>query len=100
MEQGAGRGPTHARGRVSRSVEEPLSVGLNTKASPVPTDMTKEFACKDIGMSCGFKASAKTEEELMPKIVQHAKEVHKLDPIPAETVQKVKAAIKEKKGWF
>ena len=66
----------------------------------MPVVMTKEFACKDIGMSCGFKASAKTEEELMPKIAQHAKEVHKMDPIPPETVQKVKAAIKEKKGWF
>ncbi len=63
-------------------------------------DMTKEFACKDIGMSCGFKASAKTEAELMPKIAQHAKEAHKMDPIPPETVQKVKAAIKDKKGWF
>ena len=62
--------------------------------------MTKEFACKDIGMNCGFKASAKTEEELMPKIVQHAKEAHKLDPIPPETVQKVKGAIKDKKRWF
>ena len=51
-------------------------------------------------MNCGFKAKAKTEEELMPKIVQHAKEAHKLDPIPAETAQKVKAAIKDKKGWF
>ena len=26
-------------------------------------------------MNCGFKAKAKTEEELMPKIVQHAKEL-------------------------
>ncbi|MDG7006674.1 MAG: DUF1059 domain-containing protein [Nitrososphaerota archaeon] len=62
--------------------------------------MTKEFACKDIGMDCGFKASAKTEEELMPKIAQHAKAAHQLDPIPAETALKVKAAIKDKKGWF
>jgi predicted small metal-binding protein len=62
--------------------------------------MAKEFVCKDIGMNCGFKASAKTEEELMPKIAQHAKEAHQLDPVPAETLQKIKAAIKEKKGWF
>lgn len=62
--------------------------------------MTREFACKDIGMDCGFKARGKTDDELMPKIAVHAKEAHKLDPIPAETMQKVKAAIKEKKGWF
>ena len=71
----------------------------NTLSQP-SIDMAKEFACKDIGMDCGFKASASSELELMPKIVQHAKEAHKLDPIPAETVQKVKAAIKDKKGWF
>ncbi len=62
--------------------------------------MTKEFACRDIGLDCNFKASAKTQEGLMPKIAQHAKEAHRLDPIPPETLQKVTAAIKDKKGWF
>ncbi|MGC8516863.1 MAG: DUF1059 domain-containing protein [Candidatus Acidifodinimicrobium sp.] len=62
--------------------------------------MKYEFACKDIGMDCGFKASAKTKEELMPKIAAHAKEKHGIDPIPPDLMQKVQAAIKEKKGFF
>jgi predicted small metal-binding protein len=62
--------------------------------------MAKEFVCRDIGMDCGFKTSAKTEEELMPKVMEHAKAAHQLDPIPPEIAQKVKAAIKDKKGWF
>ena len=53
------------------------------------------FACKDIGMACGFTATAPTEAELMKKIAEHAKSVHKLDPIPAYTVTKVKSAIKK-----
>jgi predicted small metal-binding protein len=30
------------------------------------------FECKDIGMSCPFEATAKTEDELMNKIAEHA----------------------------
>ncbi|MBE5729385.1 DUF1059 domain-containing protein [Candidatus Parvarchaeota archaeon] len=62
--------------------------------------MKYEFACKDIGMTCGFKTSAKTKEELMPKIAEHAKTVHGIDPIPPDLMKKVEAAIKEKKGFF
>ncbi|MCL5009721.1 MAG: DUF1059 domain-containing protein [Candidatus Parvarchaeota archaeon] len=62
--------------------------------------MKYEFECKDIGMSCGFKTSAKTKEELMPKIAAHAKAAHNLDPIPPDLMQKVETAIKEKKGLF
>jgi len=58
-----------------------------------------EFACKDIGMQCGFSAEAKSQDELMQKIAQHAKEAHNMTEIPPETLQKVKGAIK-KKGWF
>lgn len=62
--------------------------------------MTKQFACKDVGMDCGFKAEASTEEELMTKIAQHAREVHNMNEIPPELLQKVKGAIKEKRRWF
>ncbi|MCL5419378.1 MAG: DUF1059 domain-containing protein [Candidatus Marsarchaeota archaeon] len=56
--------------------------------------MGKTFACKDIGLSCSFKAKAKTEEELMGKIAQHASEAHNMQQIDAATLSKVKAAIK------
>ncbi len=54
----------------------------------------KTFACKDIGMQCGFKTEAASEAELMPKIAKHAKEVHGMDKIDDTTMKKIKAAIK------
>jgi len=50
--------------------------------------------CKDVGMDCGFEATAETEEELMKKIAEHAAEVHGMKTIPPELLEKVKAAIK------
>jgi len=52
------------------------------------------FKCADIGMPCKFEATAKTEPELMKKIAEHAKAAHKIDPIPADLLTKVKKAIK------
>ncbi len=57
--------------------------------------MAKKFACKDIGMSCGFEARAASEKELMGKIAAHAKEAHGMSKIDQATMTKVKAAIKE-----
>ena len=53
------------------------------------------FACKDIGMDCPFKAEAKTEAELMQKIAEHAKSVHKIQNVPPDMMAKIKAAIKK-----
>ena len=52
------------------------------------------FACRDIGMSCGFKASAASEGELMGKIAEHAKTAHGMASIDSATMAKVKAAVK------
>jgi predicted small metal-binding protein len=53
------------------------------------------FKCKDIGMSCGFEATAKTEDELMKKIADHASKVHNMKPIPADVMSKVNKSIKK-----
>jgi predicted small metal-binding protein len=53
------------------------------------------FACKDLGMACPFEANAPTEAELMKKIADHAKSVHKIDPVPADMVAKIKKVIKK-----
>lgn len=50
------------------------------------------FKC--IAKTCPFEASAPTEAELMKKIVEHAKTVHNMDPMPPDILAKVKAAIK------
>ncbi|MBX8632203.1 MAG: DUF1059 domain-containing protein [Thermoplasmata archaeon] len=55
-----------------------------------------EFKCKDVGMNCGFETSAKTKEELMPKIVEHAKTAHGMTSIPDDMKKKVEGAIKKK----
>ena len=58
-------------------------------------NMTKGFTCSDAGVDCNWSVNANTEEELMTKIAEHAKEHHGFDPIPPELVEKVKAAIKD-----
>ncbi|MGI0082027.1 MAG: DUF1059 domain-containing protein [Nitrosopumilaceae archaeon] len=56
--------------------------------------MTKSIKCSDVGVDCDWGASAQTEEELMKKILEHAKE-HGFTEIPKELLPKVKAAIKD-----
>jgi predicted small metal-binding protein len=56
--------------------------------------MAKKFACRDIGMNCGFEAKANTEAELMTKITAHAKSAHNMSSVDANTMRAIKAAIK------
>lgn len=51
--------------------------------------------CKDLGMDCGFKATAETEEELLKKVAEHTAEVHGMKEISPETMEKVKSIIKK-----
>jgi predicted small metal-binding protein len=53
------------------------------------------FECKDVGMACPFKASAKTEDELMMKIGEHAAKEHGMKDVPPEMMVKIKKAIKK-----
>jgi predicted small metal-binding protein len=57
--------------------------------------MAKSFACRDIGIACGFKARAETRKELMEKISEHAKKAHNMRQMDDQTMSKVEAAIKE-----
>ena len=53
------------------------------------------FRCADFGMPCKFEATARIEPEPMQKIAEHAKSVHKIDPIPPDLLVKVKKALKK-----
>ena len=53
------------------------------------------FKCKDIGMDCPFETSAKTEDELMMKIAEHASKAHDIKTVPPERMAKIKKAIKK-----
>lgn len=52
------------------------------------------FACKDIGMQCGFKTTAKTMDELMKNISAHAAEAHNMKSVDDATLASIKKAIK------
>ena len=53
------------------------------------------FKCRDIGMTCGFEATASTEQELMKKVADHATAVHNFKAIPPDLMEKIKKAIKK-----
>ena len=57
--------------------------------------MTKSIICSDVGSDCGWSATAETEEVLMGKVAEHAKEEHKDLEITPEVVEKIKSHIKE-----
>ncbi len=52
------------------------------------------FKCKDIGMDCGFSTEGKSMDDLMPKIVAHAKEAHSMTSIPLDLREKINNAVK------
>lgn len=60
--------------------------------------MAYKFSCGATGLDCDFTAEAETMEELMSKIVEHGKEVHGMEQISEETMQKVNGAITEEDG--
>jgi predicted small metal-binding protein len=53
------------------------------------------FKCTDIGMACPFETNAKTEDELMKKIAEHAAKAHDIKTVPPELAAKIKKAIKK-----
>ena len=55
--------------------------------------VTKRIACNDVVPGCGFTASAATEEELLEKVVQHARHDHGVTDVTPDLAEKVKAAI-------
>ena len=57
--------------------------------------MEKVIHCKDVGFDCPGVIRAKTEEEALQLAAKHATEVHGLDEITPEVIQKIKSVIKE-----
>ncbi len=57
--------------------------------------MSKSISCADVGANCSWSATADTEEQLMEKVAEHAKEEHKGMEITPELVEKIKSHIKE-----
>ena len=56
----------------------------------------KTLTCRDVGVDCDFVAQGETEQEVMDKATQHARQDHGFADIPPELEDKVRAAIHDK----
>jgi predicted small metal-binding protein len=59
--------------------------------------MPKTFTCRDVGVDCEWKVRGTDQEDVMRKIRDHARTVHKMDPIPADLERKVRTAIRDER---
>jgi len=57
--------------------------------------MTKVVYCRDVGMDCDGVVRAETEEEVLQKVAEHAKNVHNLTEISKELVEKVRKVMRD-----
>ena len=60
----------------------------------MPTEPTKHFHCKDVGYDCTWETTGTSEDEMLPRIEQHAAEVHNLTHFKAEAEEHVREAIR------
>jgi predicted small metal-binding protein len=58
-------------------------------------EMDKELRCQDLGMNCDFVVCAHTEEDLLQKAGEHARNVHQIQGFSKEIYDKVRGAIHE-----
>lgn len=72
-----------------------MSKGPQSERNPgQPQNQNLTFRCADVGQnSCNWQASGKSEDELLPKIEQHAREVHHMN-MDENARSKVRGAIR------
>jgi len=58
--------------------------------------MELRVSCRDVGVDCDYVAHGRTEQELFKNAAEHGKSAHKMEQIPPEIVEKVRAAIHHK----
>jgi len=87
--------------RVFRRFPPPWSVednGAKTGMFILPSGgpvMTKVLRCSDMMPGCDYVARAETEDELMQKATQHAREKHGMQTVPPEVAQQIKSKIRD-----
>jgi predicted small metal-binding protein len=57
--------------------------------------MSKVVNCRDLGFDCEGVVRAETDEEALEMVAQHAKEVHGMQDVPPEVVEKVYEVMQE-----
>lgn len=50
----------------------------------------KEFSCGNVVPGCDFTTQGETEDEVLGKVAEHAREAHGMDEVPDEIVNQVK----------
>jgi AhpD family alkylhydroperoxidase len=53
----------------------------------------KELRCRDVGPDCDHVIRGKTEDEIFEKAAEHARMAHHMKEMPAELIEKARAAI-------
>ena len=53
----------------------------------------QEFACEAVVPGCDAKVSAETEDELLQKVAEHARDVHGMDEVPPDVLEQVRSNI-------
>lgn len=57
--------------------------------------MAKELRCGDVMPGCDYVARAETEDEMMGKAAQHAREAHGIQEVDEATASKIRSAIRD-----
>lgn len=59
--------------------------------------MTKVLHCNDLMHGCDYVAKADTEEELMQKAAEHAREKHGMQSVPPRSLRRSRARYETNK---
>jgi predicted small metal-binding protein len=57
--------------------------------------MAKVIHCRDVGFDCDGVIRAETEKEALKRAAQHAREVHGLEEISPEVLDKVRSVMRD-----
>ncbi len=81
-------------GNIKQAFSKAPQVSMPEKDAPV----LKEVTCKDLGVNCGFRYIAQTEELIADGMAVHAREAHGIKEFTVEMSTKVKNAARVWKG--
>jgi predicted small metal-binding protein len=57
--------------------------------------MAKVLRCRDVGLDCEGELRGQTEEDILRQAAEHAQNVHNIQDMSPDLVQKVRAAIRD-----
>jgi predicted small metal-binding protein len=60
---------------------------------PEEESLTKSFQCRDAGVPCRAKVTGETEDEVLQKAVEHAREKHGVDLTESKTLAGYAASL-------